>query len=156
MNIYIEAPRKSGPLPIEEQFPEIIEEIERILYLNGFAAHKARHVDHSEHFGTTMPSLVTHLLDTFPELRKKYPKLNPSTLLHLFPPPNISTASATNYKSIIQARPYQPHDNDHHNAPKYHFCHAQVRIIFELFFYCSETSVYSCDNKNKVNLQCID
>ena len=57
-----------GPLAIEEQFPEIVPEIERILYLNGYAAHKARHDSHNEHFGTTMFSLVAHLLETFPAL----------------------------------------------------------------------------------------
>ena len=78
--------------------------------------------------------------------------MSPTTILHLFDPPNISSPSSYKYKSIIHARPYQPHNNDHPSSPRYHFCHAQVRIIYEFFFFSSNSSVISCDNKNKVSI----
>lgn len=136
---------------IEEEFPEIVVEIERILLLNGYAAHKERHIDHSQFFGTSMSVLVEHLLATFPLLAKSHPKLAPTTLAHLFVPPNEASPSAPKYKSILHARPYQPRNDDFVSSRRTHFCHAQVRILCELFSYFS-ASIYSCDNKHKVSI----
>jgi hypothetical protein len=85
-------------------------------------------------------------------LKEKYPKLSSKTLLHLFDPPNISVHSASNYKSIIHARPYHP-DNSQISHDKFHFCHAQVKLLLELFFKFEEESwIISCDNKNKISI----
>lgn len=75
---------------IEEEFPEVVAEIERILLLNGDAAHKDRHIDHNQFFGTSMKVLVEHLLATLPLLAKSHPNLAPTTLAHLFIPPNLA------------------------------------------------------------------
>ena len=84
---------KKGRKPIEEIFPNLIEEIERILLLNGYAAHKRRHSDNSEYWGITMPLLRDHLLETIVGLKEKYPKLSPKTILHIFIPPDLGNHS---------------------------------------------------------------
>lgn len=99
---------------IEEEFPEIVVEIERILLLNGYAAHKERHIDHSQFFGTSMSVLVEHLLATFPLLAKSHPKLAPTTLAHLFVPPNEASPSAP------QVQEYPPRSSL--SAAKRRFC----------------------------------
>jgi len=89
--------------------------VERILYLNGYAAQKDRHVGYSEYFGTNMQILVDHLLDYIPNLKETHPKLSTSTIAHLFIPPNISSEARNSYKCLIHARPYHGRNGDHPN-----------------------------------------
>lgn len=90
--IHVYHPKK-GKKPIEEKFPQVVEEMERILKLNGYAAHKRRHSDNSEFWGTSMPLLRDHLLSEIPGLYDHYPKLSSKTLLHLFIPPDSGNRS---------------------------------------------------------------
>jgi hypothetical protein len=89
---------RPGPKPVHELFPEIIPEIERILYLNGYAAHQRRKPDLNRYYGTSLRSLTAHLLDTFPALRQKFPKLSPKTIEHLFLPPHQNCAAQEYYQ----------------------------------------------------------
>ena len=143
---------KPGPEPIYARFPEIIDEINRILWLNGYAAHRRRKPTHSEYFGTTMPILTAHLLETFPLLRSAYPNLSCKTIEHLFLPPTKANNASKDYRSVIKARPYMTNTDNHKKGEKYHYCHAQVKLLRELFAEDEETLSISYDNKNKISI----
>lgn len=142
-----------GRVPLEIEFPEIVAEVENVLSLNGYAAHRRRQTSHDEHFGTTTTMLIEHLLDIVPGLREKHPRLHRSTILHLFEPPKVNTDSALRYKRLIHARPYKPRNDDHPKGAKFQFVSSQVRTVFELLFsFPGETISFSNDNKNKCSI----
>jgi hypothetical protein len=54
---------------------------------------------------------------------------------------------------MIRARPYVPSNDEHPVGEEYHYCHAQVKLVLELFFKFSHSSmVLSYDNKNRVKI----
>jgi hypothetical protein len=100
-----------------------------------------------------MPLLTQHLLETFPELKKKHPNLSRQVIEHLFLPPNETHSSAKEYYCIIKSRPYIPNNNNFKKDEKYHVGHSQVKLLLELFSrYHDETLIISYDNKNKIGI----
>lgn len=68
-NTPTQPPHVKDKKPIEEEFPGLVEEVIRILSLNGTAAHKRRSNDVLEYMGTSLPVLCKHLLSTIPGLK---------------------------------------------------------------------------------------
>lgn len=142
---------KRGPKPIHVEFPEIIEEINHLLTENGIAADKRRRKEQIQYFGTSLHLIQEHLLSVFPKLKEKHPKLNPSTIAHLMPPPRIGTLSSHHYYSLIDARPCHNENSSRIDTTKAHECAAMVKFLYELFsLHSTNSRMISGDKKNLV------
>ena len=73
---------------------------------------------------------------------------------YLLNPPRKGTMSSKRYKGFIQARvPPKRNTKEKKEHPDFHFTSAQVKLINELSYLCSDnTLTLSVDNKNKVEV----
>ncbi len=92
-------------------------------------AHERRRTTTAD-VGISLPKLLLRLQGKNPFMRQYFPFQSPSTLAHLFPPPNLRRRTASLYRSLIDARPARG-ENDFHDD------HPLVRLLFPPLFFSS-------------------
>ena len=95
-------PKKPGPVPLFQRFPEIITEANTFLTDNGLAAHSRRRSDTSYSMGTTLQQLKLHLLKTVPGLNTV--GISNSAVHLLFRPANKMHTWGRRHHAVLNAR----------------------------------------------------
>jgi hypothetical protein len=142
--------KKPGRVPFEKKYPAILPLITRILFRKLKLAEKNR----CDHFLWDPPSLSNFLLICRNSwFAKDYPKLHKSSIAYLMLPPRKNANNASNYKCLIQARPFRI-ENDRHNITELsHRCFATVNMIEEFFMaFPSEGVLIDADNMSKIKM----
>lgn len=150
---------KPGPKPgtggrpkKHEQFPTVVQHAVDFLKMHAFSAESRRRNDISLSMGVSMPELRAHLLKIVPDLQKNGMSL--STTKRILVAPNQHMKSAKYYKGLLAAKVPSKCNNAVKNVHKdLHFIRAQVAFVREIAeSYPSECISFSCDDKNKVNV----
>ena len=144
-------PKKPGPVPLFQRFPEIITEANTFLTDNGLAAHSRRRSDTSYSMGTTLQQLKLHLLKTVPGLNTV--GISNSAVHLLFRPANKMHTLGRRHHAVLNAKVARKRNDARKNHPNAYHCASTVKAAKQ---FCEKypqlCTFVSVDDKAKGNM----
>lgn len=145
--------------PCLSQIEGVVEEISRIININGLSAQDKRRTiikGLNTSLGTSLSDLKVYIWDKFEDVRAKLPHLSKKSIRRLGVPPNKGHNSAKEYHGIINYRIVSSTNDDHVFTNRSHECFAQKKIIREeLNFHKNlgdNIEEISVDNSSKLHI----
>ena len=144
-------PKKPGPVPLFQRFPEIITEANTFLTDNGLAAHSRRRSDTSYSMGTTLQQLKLHLLKTVPGLNTV--GISNSAVHLLFRPANKMHTWGRRHHAVLNAKVARKRNDACKDRPNAYHCASTVKAAKQ---FCEKypqlCTFVSVDDKAKGNM----
>lgn len=138
---------KRGRKTLTKRHPELVPVLSNFIRDNSAEAHNKRQTLTTYTNRVTLNDIKKHVIGNVPGLQS----VSRSTIHRMMNPPPKGTINAKRYTGLVDAR-VPPKKN---NATQDHvdYSYAAVKYVQELATLCdSETIMYSCDDKNKINV----
>ena len=141
--------RKTGPVPLQKQYPELLTVMMEFIRLHGFAAHMRRREGTGTSCGVSLEDIRAHVMRNVDRLKT----ISRSKVYNLLKPARLNTAEAAKHKDYLDVRVGVKScdiSSEHEYAHEYF---AAVRNIREMCaLYPTECTIMSCDSKAKVHI----
>ena len=141
--------QKTGPVSLQQRYPQIIEEIVRFVKIHGFAAHARRRTATATSCGVTIENIRRHLLENVEGLTQ----ISRTKVYYLLQPARSNTIDAVRHKDAVDVRVGTKTCDISKENTKAHEYFATVSNVREMCAkYPLETTLFSCDSKAKIHI----
>lgn len=140
--------KKTGPTPIQQKFPQLLEVIMNFVRLHGFAAHIRRRTGTATSCGVRLEDIRQHVLENVDGLDS----ISKTKIFYLMKPARSNSHEAARHKNALDIRVGTKScdvSRDNPNAHEYFATVANIRQMCAM--YPDECAVFSCDSKAKVH-----
>lgn len=139
--------KKTGPIPLEERYPQLLTTMMEFIQLHGFAAHVRRRSGTGTSCGVRIEDIRQHVLKNVQGLSS----VSRSKIYNLLKPARSNTAEAHRHKNALDVRVGVKAcdvSKENKNAHEYF---ATVSFVRQMCAeHQKECSIFSCDSKAKV------
>jgi hypothetical protein len=140
---------KTGPVPLQEKFPQLLDEIVNFVKLHGFAAHARRRTGTATSCGVTVEDIRQHVIKSVNGLNN----ISRSKIQNLLQPARQNTKEAARHKDAVDIKVGTKNCDISKENPNSHEYFALVRYLREMSAsYTDECAIFSCDSKAKVHI----
>jgi hypothetical protein len=121
---------KPGPVPVYQQFPDLVLVVTEFIQSHGFSAQNRRRNEIGNAMGVTLAEIQGHVMEKMPELKKR--GISRTTIHELLVAPRSGTINASRYHGLVKARVPGKDNSERKYHQDAHFAFAQVKYVREM------------------------
>ena len=141
--------KKTGPQPLQEKFPQLLDVIVNFVRLHGFGAHTRKRSGTSTSCGVSLEDIRRHVECNVDGLTK----ISKTKIYHLMKPARSNSREAARHKDALDIRVASKVcdvSKDSQNAHEYFALVSNIRQMAAI--YPNECVIFSCDSKAKIHI----
>jgi hypothetical protein len=141
--------KKTGPTPLQERVPQLLEVMMNFVRLHGFAAHIRQRTGTATSCGVALKDIREHVLENVDGLDK----ISKTKIYYLMQPARSNTRDAARHKDALDIRVGTKNcdvSKENTNAQEYFATVKNIRQMCAM--YPDECVAFSCDSKAKIHI----